>query len=132
MGDQFLFQGIFLTPGSNPCLQVSCIAGRYFITKPLRKPDCMFCLFCSVAKSSLTLCDRTDYMGSSGKNTRVGCHFLLQRIFLDQGSNPCLFTTEPYSLPLSPQGSPIYVYPHFIVTFSFHFPDQVSLRVFIK
>ena len=24
------------------------------------------------------------------------------------------------------------VYPHFIVTFSFHFPDQVSLRMFIK
>ena len=25
---------------------------------------------------------------SSGKNTGVGCHFLLQRIFLTQGSNP--------------------------------------------
>ena len=25
-----------------------------------------------------------------GKNTRVGCHFLLQGIFLTQGSNPCL------------------------------------------
>ena len=25
-----------------------------------------------------------------GKNTGVGCHFLLQRIFLTQGSNPCL------------------------------------------
>ena len=26
----------------------------------------------------------------SGKNTRVGCHFLLHGIFLTQGSNPCL------------------------------------------
>ena len=25
-----------------------------------------------------------------GKNTRVGCHFLLQGIFLSQGLNPCL------------------------------------------
>ena len=25
-----------------------------------------------------------------GKNTRAGCHFLLQRIFLTQGSNSCL------------------------------------------
>ena len=27
---------------------------------------------------------------SPGKNTGVGCHFLLQGIFPDQGSNPCL------------------------------------------
>ena len=25
-----------------------------------------------------------------GKNTQMGCHFLLQGIFLTQGSNPCL------------------------------------------
>ena len=38
----------------------------------------------------------------SGKNTGVGCYFLLQGIFLTQGSNPCVccvasgfFTTEP-------------------------------------
>ena len=29
-------------------------------------------------------------MGSPGKNTRLGCHFLLQGIFLTQGLNPCL------------------------------------------
>ena len=28
--------------------------------------------------------------GFPGKNTRVGCHFLLQGIFPTQGSNPCL------------------------------------------
>ena len=28
--------------------------------------------------------------GSPGKNTGVGCHALLQGIFLTKGSNPCL------------------------------------------
>ena len=41
-----------------------------------------------------------------GKNTRVGCHFLLQGIFLTQGSNPCLLHWQADSLPLSHQGSP--------------------------
>ena len=43
-----------------------------------------------------------------GKNTRMGCHFLLQRIFLTQGSDPCLhvscltggfFTSGPQGKP---------------------------------
>ena len=44
-----------------------------------------------------------------GKNTGVGCHFLLQGIFPTQGSNPCLlciaggfFTTEASGKPQSP------------------------------
>ena len=41
----------------------------------------------------------------SGKNTGVGCHFLLQGIFLDQGSNPRLLHWQADSLPLSHQGS---------------------------
>ena len=39
-----------------------------------------------------------------GKNTGVGCHFLLQGIFLTQGSNPhllCLLHWQADSLPLS-------------------------------
>ena len=41
---------------------------------------------------------------SPGKNTGVGCHFLLQGIFLDQGSKPptlagWFFTTEPLRKP---------------------------------
>ena len=41
-----------------------------------------------------------------GKNTGMGCHFLLQRIFPTQGLNPCLllgrgfFTTEPRGKPM--------------------------------
>ena len=44
-----------------------------------------------------------------GKNTGVGCHFLLQGIFLAQGSNPhllCLLHWQADFLPLSYQGSP--------------------------
>ena len=39
-----------------------------------------------------------------GKNTGVGCHFLLQRIFLTQGMNPhllCLLHQQVDSLPLA-------------------------------
>ena len=39
------------------------------------------------------------------KNTRVGCHFLLQRIFPTQGSNLHLLRWQAGSLPLSHQGS---------------------------
>ena len=41
-----------------------------------------------------------------GKDITVGCHFLLQGIFLTQGSNPCLPCGQLDSLPLSYQGSP--------------------------
>ena len=37
------------------------------------------------------------------KNTGVGCHFLLQGIFLTQGLNPCLLHWQEDSLPLSHQ-----------------------------
>ena len=51
-----------------------------------------------VAQSCLILCDPMDcsLLGSSvqgdspGKNTGVGCHTLLQEIFLTQGSKPGL------------------------------------------
>ena len=36
---------------------------------------------------------------SPGKNTGMGCHALLQRIFLTQGSNPPDPGIEPESLP---------------------------------
>ena len=41
-----------------------------------------------------------------GKNPGVGCHFLLQGIFLTQGSDLCLPHWQKDSLPLSHQGSP--------------------------
>ena len=68
-------------------------------------------------ESCLTLCNPVDCSppGSSvhghspGKNTRVGCHFLLQEIFLIQGSNShllCLLHWQAGSLPLGPPGKP--------------------------
>ena len=42
-------------------------------------------------------------MGFPGRNTGVGCHFLLQGIFLIQGSNPCLLHWQVGSLPLAHQ-----------------------------
>ena len=44
---------------------------------------------------------------SPGKNTGVGCHFLLQGIFLTQESNPHLPHCQADSLLLSHKGSPI-------------------------
>ena len=74
---------------------------------------------CSVAQSSLTLCDPMDCSptGSSllgnfpGKNTGGNYHFPLQGIFLTQGSNPCLSCLLHWqvdSLPLSYRGSPLW------------------------
>ena len=45
---------------------------------------------------------------SPGKDTGAGCHFLLQGIFLTQGSNPgllCLLHGHAGSLPLVPPGA---------------------------
>ena len=42
-------------------------------------------------------------MGFSRQNTGVGCHFLLQGIFLTQGSNPHLLHWQVGTLPLSHQ-----------------------------
>ena len=73
---------------------------------------CCFCYL--VTKSCPTLGDPKDCSPArilcpwdfSGKNTGVGCHFLLQGIFLTQGLNvSCLaggfFTTEPSGKPRS-------------------------------
>ena len=46
-----------------------------------------------------------------GKNTGVGCHFLLQRIFSTQGLSPCLLhCRQSLIYPLSHQGSPYWDY----------------------
>ena len=46
-------------------------------------------------------------MGSPGKHTGVGCHILLQGVFLTQGLNPRLLHLlhwQAGSLPLAPLG----------------------------
>ena len=51
------------------------------------------CAGCSVLQSCPALCQPTRVVcpgNFSGKNSEVGCHFLLQGIFLTQGLNLCL------------------------------------------
>ena len=70
-------------------------------------------VLCLVAQSCLTLCSPVDCSppGSSGhgdspdKNTGVGCHALLQRIFPTQGLKPGLLHCRPILYHLSYQGS---------------------------
>ena len=53
----------------------------------------------------------SDASPSPGKNTEVGCHFLLQGIFQTQGSNLhllCLLHWQAGSLPLALPGKPMY------------------------
>ena len=48
-------------------------------------------------------------MDSPGKNTGVGCHFLLQGVFLTQGSNLCLLCLLHWQMDpflLAPPGKP--------------------------
>ena len=66
-----------------------------------------------VAQLCLTLCDPMDCSpqaphpwDSLGKNTGVGCHFLLQGIFPTPGSNPGLLHCRQILYCLSHQGSP--------------------------
>ena len=71
------------------------------------------CFCCSVAQSSPTLCNPMTMAtrllcpwDSPGKNTGVGCHSLLQGIFLTQGSNLGLLHCRQILYSLSHQGSP--------------------------
>ena len=67
------------------------------------------CLFCLATKSYLTLLQLHEPQPARllypwdlpGKNTGVGCHFLLQGIFLTQGSDPSLLHWQADSLPLT-------------------------------
>ena len=71
---------------------------------------------CVCAQSCLILCNSMDCslqaplsMGFSRQEYWRGCHFLLQGIFLAQGSNPCplcLLHWQEYSLPLAPAVKP--------------------------
>ena len=60
---------------------------------------------------------------SPGKNARVGCHTLLQGIFLTQGLNPGLLHCRQIFCHLSHQGSPgMHIYGQNLVFISFPLP----------
>ena len=90
MGGHFLPQEIFPTQGSNPHLN-SALTDGFFNTAPSGKPLVRFFVdvSCSVVSESLQLYGlesaRLLYLWiSPGKNTGVGCHFLLQCSFLGE------------------------------------------------
>ena len=74
------------------------------------------CMRAKLLQSCLTLCDAIDCSpparvlcpwDSPGKNTGVGCHALLQGIFLTQGLKPSflhLLYWQVYPLALAPPG----------------------------
>ena len=68
-------------------------------------------------------------MGFPIKNTRVGCHFLLQGIFPTQGSNPHLLHWQVDSLWLNYQGSPnqsyLYIYPVFFCVLDYFLLEAI-------
>ena len=70
-----------------------------------------FCFCCwLIAKSFVTpwsvACQASLSLGFPRQNTEMGCHFLLQGIFLTQGWNPHLLHWQVDSFALSQQGSP--------------------------
>ena len=77
---------------------------------------------CLVTQSCQTLCDPMDcsfpgfsvHGDSSGRNTGVGYHALLQRIFPTQESNPGLPHCRLILYHLNHQGSPSFDYIHFV------------------
>ena len=98
---------------------LECVVKGTVSNMPMRKwsNDKMFFeynLACSVTQSCLTLCNPIDCSppGSSvhgifpGKDTGVGCHFLLQGIFPTRGWNRsllCLLRWQAGSLPPAPR-----------------------------
>ena len=121
---------IFFSRRSSPprdSTQVSRIVGRHFTVWATRegltdewinKMQCIYTMEycrCLVAKSCSILLQPLGLWPARlfcprdfpGKNTGVGCHFLLQGIFPTQGLNPCLLQWQADSLPLSHLGSPL-------------------------
>ena len=89
---------------------------RDSFTDMLTLPGSLLLTFtcCLVAKSGPVLCDPMGLRptrllrswDSPGKNTGVGCHFILQGIFPIQGSNPGCLHYRQILYSLSHQGSP--------------------------
>ena len=94
--------------------RISQISGIWLIMLVIISAKSVCAVLCLVAQSCPTLYNPMDCRlpGSSvhgdslGKNTRVGCHALLQGIFPTQGLNPGLLHCKPVLYWLSHQGSP--------------------------
>ena len=88
--------------GTSECV---CVCARVCV--------CVRAYICSVMSYSVTpwtVDCQIPAWNFSGKNTRVGCHFLFQGIFPTQGSNPCLLHWLVDWLPLCHLGTTVYNY----------------------
>ena len=91
MGCNALLQGIFPTKGSN----------QHLLQVPHESEDAHSCpTLCNPMEPARLPCP-WDF---PGKNTGVGCHFLLQEIFPTQGLNPGLLHCRQRLYHLSHQG----------------------------
>ena len=84
------------------CLKIS-LSSSFFSGNHL------VCVLAKSFQSCLTLCNPMDCSPPSSSvhgNTRVGCHALLQGIFLTQELNLRLLHGQVGSLPLAPPGKP--------------------------
>ena len=90
-----------------------CLCSKHFL-----QPLLCLCVpvgLCPVAQLCLTLCDSMDSQpirllctwNFPGKNTRVGCHFLLQGTFQTQELDPCLLQWQVDSLTSEPLEKPL-------------------------
>ena len=103
--------GIWTQVFQSPCLSPFCTGppDAALNTREMIYNKC----YCLVAQLCLTLCSPMDcnlpgcsvHGDSPGKNTGVGCHALLQGIFLTQGSNLGLLHCSCILYHLSHQGS---------------------------
>ena len=99
-------------PGIKPAFLMSpALAGRFFTASTTWEAQSISCSVMSDSAILWTVLHPTWV--SPGKNTGVGCHALLQGIFLTQGLNPCLLhllVWQAGSLLLAPPGKPFVIY----------------------
>ena len=112
------YWGSFLPRDLTQVFWGSCFAGGFFTSEPLGKPLCIdfvAVVSCSVVSDSLwppwTVARQASLsMNFPDKNTGVGCHCLLQGIFLSQGLNPQLLHWQVGGFcTVEPLGKPPYI-----------------------
>ena len=89
--------GYFQLLGLWLCFRFPSLTSLVFLSLSLQSLNCVLLLRPHGLQPTRLLCPQH----SPGKNTGVGCHFLLHRIFLTQGSNPGLLHFKQILYPLS-------------------------------
>ena len=104
VGCRYLPQGIFPTQGWNPHLSYLLHWQSFTTSAPWKQSRSV--VSDSLRPRGLSPTRLLRPWDSPGKNTGVGCHFLLQGVFPTQGSNSGLPHCSQMLWPLSHQGSP--------------------------